>query len=95
MQVKALPRYDDSETITGCCPRFKPEGWDGRELHFRDKTFLRATTRSAMHVPLNMGSVFTRVGKRIEDAGAYDADDFIILSRELFGPGQALDSSRY
>jgi hypothetical protein len=83
MQTNALPHYDDSDNTTGCCPRFNPEGWDGQDLHFRDKAFVRATTKSAMHVPLNMGNVFARVHRHLQDAGAYDPDDFVVLSRDL------------
>ena len=88
MKTNALPHYDDSFNTTGCCPRFNPEGWDGQELHFQDKDFVRATTRSAMHVPLNMGKVFGRVQEGIADAGAYDPDNMMVLSREL-SPWQA------
>ena len=83
MQTNALPHYDDSDAPTGCCPRFKPEGWDGQTLRFENKEFVRATTRSAMHIPLNMGNVFDRVHGRISDAGAYDTDNCIVLSRDL------------
>jgi hypothetical protein len=83
MNINALPLYDTSDNATGCCPRFNPEGWDGRELHFREKKFLRATTRSAMHIPLNMGTVFTRVQNAIAKAKADDPNDVIVLSRDL------------
>ena len=83
MDLNRVPQFDDSVNTTGCCPKFNPEGWDGQELHFRDKPFVRATTRAIMHVPVNMGSVFERVGKHIEDADAFDADDYIVLSRDL------------
>jgi hypothetical protein len=82
MQTNELPRYDDSVNTTGCCPRFNPEGWDVQELHFEDKPFLRATTKSAMHVPLNMGKVFSRVQEHIVGAGAYDPNDTIVLSHD-------------
>jgi hypothetical protein len=36
-----------------------------------------------MHIPMNMGSVFARVNKHLEDAGAYDSDQFIALSRDI------------
>ncbi len=75
MKTNALPHYDDSINTTGCCPKFNPDGWDGQELHFKDKRFVRATTRSVMHIPLNMSSVFGRVQGEIEAAKAYDADD--------------------
>lgn len=83
MQTNTLPRYDDSDNPTGCCPRFDPEGWDGQELHFENKDFVRATTRSAMHIPLNMGRVFERVQRKMVTTGAYDPDNCIVLSRDL------------
>lgn len=83
MQVNALPHYDDSLNTTGCCPKFNPDGWDMQALHFENKPFVRATTKSAMHIPLNMGEVFGRVQERIEKAGAYDSDNCIVLSRDL------------
>ncbi|MFY0691278.1 MAG: hypothetical protein JXR14_05060 [Paracoccaceae bacterium] len=88
MQTNSLPRYDDSDNPTGCCPRFNPDGWDQRTLHFKDKAFIRATTVSAMHVPLNMGKVFTRVQEHLEENGAYDPENCIVLSRDL-SPWQA------
>lgn len=83
MQTNALPHYDDTVNSAGCCPKFNPEGWDGQQLHFEDKSFTRATTRSAMHVPLNMGRVFERVQSKILETGAYDTDNCIVLSRDL------------
>ncbi len=88
MRTNALPHFDDSDNTTGCCPRFNPAGWDGQELHFSDKAFVRATTRSVMHVPLDMGKVFARVNGHLREAGAYDPDNFIVLSRDL-SPWQA------
>lgn len=83
MRTNQLPHYDDSDNPTGCCPKFNPEGWDGQKLHFEDKPFVRAETTSAMHIPLNMGKVFARIQGKMRDADAYDADAFIVLSRDL------------
>ena len=66
METNALPRYDDSVNTTGCCPKFNPAGWDDQDMHFRDKKFIHATTRSAMHVPLNSGSVFARMQSHLD-----------------------------
>ena len=82
MKTNELPKCDMSVNTTGCCPKFNPEGWDGQSLHFDKKRFVRAGSLSMMHVPLNMGAVFSRVQKHIEDAGAFSADDFIVLSRD-------------
>jgi hypothetical protein len=82
MQINALPTYDMSVNTTGCCAKFNPQGWEAQELHLRDKPFVRAETRSLMYVPLNMGKVFARVLGNIEKAGAMDAANFIVLSRD-------------
>ena len=83
MRTNSFPPYDVSENPTGCCPRFNPVGWDNQHLHFVDKKFVRATTRSAMHIPWNMGAVFTRVQGHIEDADAADPAAEIVLSHDI------------
>ena len=82
MEINALPGYDMSDNPTGCCPRFNPENWDNQDLHFRDKLFLRAGTRSLCHIPLNMGSVFRKTFQAIDEANARSDPNFIVLSRE-------------
>lgn len=88
MEQNMVPAFDRSDNPTGCCPRFDPTGWDAQDLHFKDKLFVHAVTRSILHVPVNMGRVFARVHKAIDDAKARDASQFIVLSREL-SPWQA------
>ena len=83
MRTNALPAYDASDNPTGCCPRFNPEGWDDRELHFEDKLFVKAKTKSVGHVPTDMGPVFERTFAAIEQAGALDENDLIVLSRDV------------
>lgn len=83
MKTNETPFYDQSENTTGCCPKFNPEGWDEQTLHFENKKFVRAKTRSLMHVPMNMGSVFNRTFKAVQDAGANDDDHALVLSRDL------------
>lgn len=77
------PEIDPLDNTTGCCPRFHPENWDRRSLHFDQKRFVRATTRSKDHVPIDMGEVFGRVHEAIADAGALDEPHFMVLSRDL------------
>ena len=85
MEVNATPVYDMSDNPTGCCPRFDPDGWDNQELHFKDKPFVRAKTRSLFHIPINMSAVYKKTSDAIEDAQAYDFDgqQVLILSRDL------------
>lgn len=83
MEINALPTYDMSDNPTGCCPEFHPENWDSQNLHFKDKAFVRATTRSIAHVPLNMGPVFRKTLGAIDAANAQGDTNFIVLSRDL------------
>ena len=83
METNVLPKMNTTADETGCCPRFDPEGWDGRHLVFKDQLFVRAKTRSLVHVPINMGSVFTRVQENIEDAGAQDPNSYFVMSRDI------------
>jgi hypothetical protein len=82
METNLTPRYDMSDNETGCCPRFKPEGWDGQDLHFRDKLFVKASTLSLFHIPLNMGRVIPRVLKAIDDSKSVNWEEAIILSHD-------------
>jgi len=83
MRINALPQYDLGTNLTGCCPKFEPSHWEGVELHFRNKSFIRAETRSFLHFPLNMGRVFSRVLEAMRRAEAYTPENYIVLSREL------------
>lgn len=83
METNEIPFYDQSDNPTGCCPRFKPDGWDEQSLHFESKPFVRAKTRSLMHVPLNMGSVFKKTFNAIQSSDANDDEHMIVLSRDL------------
>jgi Bacterial hydrolase len=83
MQTNETPFYDQADNPTGCCPRFKPEGWDDQSLHFEDKLFVRAKTRSLMHIPINMGSVFNKTFDAILQSQANDDEHAIVLSRDM------------
>ena len=81
MKVNEVPPYDEGYNPTGCCPRFHKENWDGVELHFEKKLFVRASTIGLFHVPLNMDAVFSRTMKAIQDAHAR-GNGFLVLSHD-------------
>jgi len=81
MRINELPPYDPTDNETGCCPRFHPEAWDNQDLHFDNKPFVRASTVSLFHIPLNMGSVYARTQKAIEQAHA-EGGGFLVLSHD-------------
>lgn len=82
MDTNQVPEYDMSDNPTGCCPRFKADEWDERELHFEDKKFVKAETRSIFHIPINMGKVFPKTFAAIQQANARREDEFIVLSHD-------------
>lgn len=82
MVATELPKYNMDMSETGCCPRFDPTGWDGAEIAFRDRPFVRGRTMNFMHIPLNMGSMIQKTFKKIEDAGASPSDEYLILSTD-------------
>ncbi len=60
--------YENAET--GCCPRFDPEPWDGKEVKFKDRLFLKDHVMSIFHIPINFGKVMVRDMEKIKGAGA-------------------------
>lgn len=68
----AETNYDNSET--GCCARLDPSEWDGKEVTWDAKPFLRDHIREFLHIPLNYGSVISRDNAAIEEAAAYPED---------------------
>ncbi len=76
-----LPPYDRTDNPTGCCPQFRPVPWDNRHVRFENKPFVRASTISLFHLPLNMGSVFGKTFAAIQRAHA-EGGGFIVLSHE-------------
>jgi hypothetical protein len=81
VQTNEIPRFDPADNETNCCPRFHPEPWEDQTLHFDNQPFVKASTISLFHIPLNMGSTFARTSKAIEDAHA-ESGGFLVLSRD-------------
>ena len=64
-----------------CCARFDPQPWDGKELRWQDKRFVKDRVRSFLHMPLNFGAVMTRNVGLIEAVGARP-ETMVVLSDE-------------
>ncbi len=93
--------YEESET--GCCPRFDPAPWDGKEIIWQDKLFLKDHVTSFFHIPLNMNKVMVKNMERIKNANAlspvpiiisdeksmWGADIYIAVSKEV--PGSEME----
>lgn len=66
---------------TNCCPQFNPEPWDGKEITWTDKLFIKDRVKSLFHIPLNFGQVMTRNMNKIKATGD-DGEEIICLSDE-------------
>ena len=99
--------YEDSET--GCCKRFNPEPWDGKEISFQDKLFLKDRVKSVFHMPLNFGQVMLKNMEKIKEAdalpeeplilsdekSAWGSDIYIAVSKEVPGAEMAKISGNF
>jgi hypothetical protein len=81
--IKEIPVFDAKDNVTGCCPIFHPELWDGKQFDFSGYTFIKATTRSFMYMPLNMDSVMTKTQKAICDAKQNYEDRVLMLAEDV------------
>lgn len=63
-----------------CCLEFSPKKFEEKTHIWKDKLFLRDDVFQIMHIPLNMGSVVTRMFKEIEKSHAMPkTEDFLML----------------
>ncbi|MEN8137140.1 MAG: hydrolase [Bacteroidota bacterium] len=79
-KVNELPKMNTDNSETGCCPKFNPEPWKDEKLEFDDKLFVKAKTTNFLHVPLNMGSVMTKVMGAIQNSKSELNDGYFMLS---------------
>ena len=63
---------------TGCCPKFNPAPWDNKTLKFKDKMFIQDRVFTLFFMPINFGSVITRMMKKVTDAGATTSDNMCL-----------------
>jgi len=64
-----------------CCAKFDPAPWDGMEILWQNKRFVKDRVTSFLHVPLNFGAVMKRNVGQIEAIGARP-DSMVVLSDE-------------
>jgi hypothetical protein len=64
---------------SGCCPKFSPAPWDEKNHDWKDKKFIRGKVFTLFYMPINFGSVITRLLKKAELADA-QSQDWLCLS---------------
>lgn len=74
----AKPEKLNPGAETGCCKRFDPAPWDGKEVRWDDRLFLRDHVTSFFHIPLNMDKIMVKNMELISKAGALDQDQLML-----------------
>ena len=72
--------YENSET--GCCPRFNPEPWDGKEIVFKGKLFLKDHYRSFLHIPLGFGKLMVKNMELIKNSNALTPEPLMLCDEK-------------
>lgn len=62
-----------------CCPKFNPIPWDEKTFIWKNKKFIKDKVFTIFHIPVNFGSMMTRLMKKIDSAKA-KCVDYIGLS---------------
>ena len=92
-----------------CCPKFDPGPWDGKTHEWKDKRFIKDRVRTFFHMPMNFGSVITRMMGKIERAGAtapdwmgladhtskWNMDLYVAVDKEIPGAENTTLSGRF
>jgi hypothetical protein len=81
METNRVPPTDLRDNPTGCCPRFRPNGWDEQALHFEGKPFVRAISDGVRHVPQDMAPAYAAAASAIEKARAWEEHQMLVLNR--------------
>jgi hypothetical protein len=70
---------DTKNQSSECCPKFDPTPWDNKIFEWNDKKFIKDKVFTLFFMPINFGSVITRMMAKVEKAGA-KAQDWMALS---------------
>lgn len=70
----------ENQNSSQCCPEFNVDKWNEKEMIWNDKLFIKGNVISFFHIPLNIGSVMTKMWNKIKKAEAEPSiDEFLLL----------------
>lgn len=92
-----------------CCPRFNPEPWDGKVLNWQGKKFIKARVGTFFYIPLNFGSVITKLMKKVDQekvtvpdnlclsdhTSKWNMDLYLAVDREIEGEDNVTLSGKF
>ena len=62
-----------------CCPKFDPTPWDGKIFEWSNKKFIKDKVFTLFFMPINFGSVMTKMMTKVEKAGV-QIPEYLCLS---------------
>lgn len=57
-----------------CCARFDPAPWDGKTIEWKDKRFVKDSVFTLFYIPMNFGSVISRLIGKVVKSGSGMSD---------------------
>jgi effector-binding domain-containing protein len=92
-----------------CCPKFDPTPWDGKIIEWSNKKFIKDKVFTLFYMPINFGSVITKMSKKIEKEGAqvleylslsdhtsqWNMDIYLAVDKEVPGVENVIFSGKY
>lgn len=92
-----------------CCPKFDPAPWDDKIIEWDNKRFIKAKVFTLFFVPVNFGSVITKLMKIVSTAGGqvpgylclsdhtskWNMDLYLAVDKEIFGAQNVTLSGRF
>ncbi len=92
-----------------CCPKFNPKPWDKKLFTWKNKRFVKDHVFTLFYIPLNFGSVITRLNQKVEKAKAeipgwlclsdhtskFNMDLYLAVDREVPGAENTTLSGKF
>src|SRR4030042_4417673 len=92
-----------------CCPKFDPKPWDGKAFEWKDKRFIKDRVFTLFFLPVNFGSVITKLNRKVErarakipdnlclsdDTSKWNMDIYLAVDREIPGAENVTISGKF
>jgi len=92
-----------------CCPKFDPTPWDGKIFEWSNKKFIKDKVFTLFFMPINFGSVMTKMMTKVEKAGVqipeylclsdhtskWNMDIYLAVDKEVPGTENVTLSGKY
>lgn len=100
---------DNTPPKDECCPKFDPAPWDGKIFEWNNKKFIKGKVFTLFFMPVNFGSVITKMNAMVEKAGAsvpgwlclsdhtskWNMDLYLAVDKEIAGAENTVLSGKF